>query len=207
MAFIPVPKTAVCHVVGELFGQIIENTLYFAFPDDPLTSEIGQLAASVGQWAVGELCGQLSADYKYLRTEAQSLASESAPAITDVTGTGTVGSNLEGQSAPGGSCLAVSFRSAYGGRSYRGRNYVSGLPSERIVGNQVDAGYATALVTVYENLMSYIEDDLPNAVHVIVSRYTAGAPRVEGITTPVLTYLTTNRDIDSQRRRLTGRGN
>lgn len=207
MAFIPVPKTAICHVVGELYGQIIENTLTFAFDDDPLASQVAQLAASVGQWAVAELCQVLGAEYTYLRTEAQSMVSESSPAYTDTVGTGTTGADLEGACAPGGTCAAVSFRTALGGRSYRGRNYVSGIPTERIVGNQVDSGYATSLVDAYEALMSYITDDLPDAVHVVVSKYTLGAPRVTGITTPILTYLMTNRDIDSQRRRLTGRGN
>jgi hypothetical protein len=52
----------------------------------------------------------------------------------------------------------------------------------------------------------YIADDLPDAVHVVVSRYHLGAPRVTGIATPVITYLATDNNVDSQRRRLTGRG-
>lgn len=206
MAFQAVPETAVCHVIGELFGQVIENTLYFAFPDDPLLSEVAQLAASVGQWAVAEYCPVLAADYIYRRTEAQSLATELAPAVTDVVGTGTPGGNADTPAAPGGTCLAVSFRSGLGGRAYRGRNYVSGLPTGHISGNQLDETVTNQLVDAYSALMTYILDDLPDAVHVVVSRWAAGVKRPTGIHTPVTTYLATNRDIDSQRRRLTGRG-
>lgn len=154
MAFIAVPKTVECAVIAELFGQVIENVLYFAFPENPLSSEVGQLAASVGQWAVGALCPQLSASYKYLRTEATDISAEGMPSHTDVVGTGTVGSDAN-EAAPGNVCLAISFRTGIGGRSFRGRNYVSGLGAESYEGNQVASSSVTALVGAYEDLMSY----------------------------------------------------
>lgn len=206
MAFIPVPKTVKCAVIASLFGQTIANTLYFAFPDDPLASEVLQLAASVGEWAVGALCPVLSEDYVYKRTEATDISAEGMPAYTNTIGADTTGA-IASVSAPGGTCLAVSFRSALGGRSYRGRNYVSGIPLAALEGNQLASAYVTGYVEAYEALVpDYVFDDLPAAVHVIASRYHLGAPRVAGVTTPVLTYLATNADIDSQRRRLTGRG-
>ena len=206
MAFIPVPNTVRCDVVASLFGQIIENTLYFAFPDPPLSSIVGQLAASVGEWAVGALCTNLSNDYTYLRTEAQDISEEGAAALTDTVGTGTTGTSMN-PAAPANVCAAVSFRTALGGRSYRGRNYVSGIPKASCEGNQCNSDWGAALVAIYESLVpDFIEDDLPDAVHVVVSRYHLNAPRVTGVTTPILTYLMTNLDLDSQRRRLTGRG-
>lgn len=207
MAFIPVPNVVACDVIARLFGQIIENTLYFAFPDAPLVSQVGQLAASVGEWAVGGLCTGLSEEYEYLRTEATDISSEGQASITNTVGAGTTGSNTSG-CAPGGTCVAVSFRTAFGGRSFRGRNFISGVPLDAIDGNQCTAGFDTGIVAIYESLVpDFIADDLPDAVHVVVSRYHLGAPRVTGIATPILSYLLTNRDIDSQRRRLTGRGN
>lgn len=206
MAFIPVPNTIACDVIAELFGQIIENTLYFAFPDEPLISEVGQLAASVGEWAVGGLCPVLSEDYIYKRTEARGIWDQAQPAITNVVGTNTPG-GVASPGAPGGTCIAVGFRTAYGGRSFRGRNYVSGFPLAACEGNQLATAYATGIVDAYDDLVPiYVADDLPNAVHVVVSRYSLNAPRVTGVTTPILTYLMANRDLDSQRRRLTGRG-
>jgi hypothetical protein len=84
---------------------------------------------------------------------------------------------------------------------------VSGLPLDTIEGNQCSAAHCATLVEVYESLVpDFIFDDLPDAVHVVVSRYHLSAPRVTGIATPIITYLVTNRDLDSMRRRLTGRG-
>jgi len=207
MPFVPVPKTIACDVIAELFGQVIENTLYFAFPDEPLISEVAQLSSSVAEWAVGALCPVLSEDYIYKRTEARGIWDQAQPAITNVVGTNTPGA-VASPGAPGGTCIAVSFRTAYGGRSYRGRNFVSGFPLNACEGNQLATAYASGIVEAYEALVpDYVADDLPNAVHVVASRFSLGAPRVTGITTPINAYLMVNRDLDSQRRRLTGRGN
>lgn len=206
MAFVPVPKTVSCAIIGELFGQSIQNVINLTFPDDPLASVVAQAAASVGEWAVGELCPILSIEYKYLRTEAQDISAEGMPAFTNVVGTGTEGGVASG-SSPGGTCIAMSFRSGYGGRSYRGRNFISGIPLAEMDGNQISSTFGAALIAAYEALMpDYVFDDLPDALHTIVSRFHLGAPRVAGLASPVLTYLLTNLDVDSQRRRLTGRG-
>jgi len=206
MAFIPVPNVVMCEVIGELFGQVVENTLYFAFPDAPLISQVGQLASSVGEWAVGGLCTAVSEDYIYKRTQATDLSEAGLASITDTTGANTPGV-FTSDAAPGNVTLAVSFRSALGGRSYRGRNYIAGLPLDTIEGNQCSAIHCETIVGVYESLVpDFIADDLPDAVHVVVSRYHLNAPRAEGVATPIITYLVTNRDLDSQRRRLTGRG-
>jgi hypothetical protein len=206
MAFIPVPNVVECDVIGMLFGQIIENTLYFLFPEEVLSSEVAQLASSVGEWAVAELCPLLSEDYTYLRTEATDISSAGQATHTSVTDTGTPGGSIN-PAAPGGTCIAISFRTALGGRSYRGRNYISGIPQVVLDGNQCTTVYADQIPVAYAALIpDYVADDLPQAQHVVVSRYHLGAPRAEGIATPITTYLLTNYDVDSQRRRLTGRG-
>lgn len=206
MAFVPVPDTAECNVIGMLFGQIVENTLYFATEGGWLPSSIIQLAASVGEWAVGSLCAKLSHDYTYLRTEAKDISAPGMTTATNTTGTGTAGGNIS-DSAPGNVSMCCSFRTNLTGRSYRGRNYVPGIPTGGITGNQIDPVYFDTVVASYNAMVAdYIADDLPDAVWVVVSRYHLGAPRVAGVATPVEVAIATNYDLDSQRKRLNGRG-
>lgn len=205
MAFIPVPNTVKCDVIGQIFGQIISNTLYFSPGEEVLPSVVIELAGAVADWATTRLCAVLSEDYSFLRVEATDITEEGLASFTSVDGAGTPGSDPD-PAAPAGTCVAVSFRTGLGGRSYRGRNYVSGISKVSCIGNQCATTKADDIVAQYALLNDDIQAVLPLMQHVVASRYHLNAPRVTGIVTPVLTYLVTNYDIDSQRRRLTGRG-
>lgn len=205
MAFIPVPNVARADVIGSLFGQVVENTLYFLSPEPLIGSVVAQLAGSVAEWAVTRIVEELGDDYTYLRTETQDLSEAGLPIYTDATAVGTPGGDPSG-CVPGNVTFAVSFRSGLGGRSFRGRNYVPGVPNQYIVGNQVNSGFVDEIVARYNLLPADVHDDLPELDWCVVSRYHLGAPRAEGVATPITTCVSVDYNIDSQRRRLTGRG-
>lgn len=205
MAFIPVPNTVEAHIIQSLLGEIIENTLYFVWPEAVLASEVAQLAASVGTWFLTSQLPNLSEQLTYLRTETQDLTTEGAPAYTDATGVGTPG-GVAHPSLPGGTAFCASFRTALGGRSFRGRNYVGGVDVTSQAGNQITSAAGDLMIAAYNALPAAVAADLPDAQWCVVSRYHLGAPRTSGVTTPVITAVATNYDLDSQRRRLAGRG-
>jgi hypothetical protein len=99
--------------------------------------------------------------------------------------------------------LAVKWQTGYAGRSYRGRTYFIGLTENNVTGDTVAGAYASGLQGAFEQLMS----DLDGAGFGmgVLSRYHNNAPRTAGVLTPI-TSVSVDTVIDSQRRRLQGRG-
>lgn len=203
MAFIPVPNTAMVETRFTLFGQNIENTLYFENVAAPALADLEALATFMDNWVSVEFLQTfVGQDLIYREVFVTDLTTALSPTAANATNAGDVGA-VAAAALPGGSCLAISFRSAGRGRSSRGRNYVSAIPETYAGGNVVGPSFASALVTAYSVLISAPPADW---TWVVVSRYTNNAPRAAGVTYPITSVVATNLDIDSQRRRLTGRG-
>lgn len=203
MAFVPVPNTAMCEVRGTLFGQQIENTLYFEFSTPPSQADLDTLADAVGLWwRTTVMTTNLSQDYTYRETFVTDLTTATSPTAVSIVGAGTAGS-IANPSMPGNVAIVVSIRTAGRGRSSRGRNFISGLPQTYCVANAYDGTEAGQLTTAYDTL---ITTPPTGWEWVVVSRFTAGAPRVTGQTIPVTSAGVVDLYLDSQRRRLTGRG-
>lgn len=204
MAFISVPSTAELEITATLFGQNIENTLYVTKDDAWLAADLTDLANYGLGWWTSNILPSLSVDYLLRSAIATSLESDVAPSIEVPADPATVGGIGE-SSLPSNVCITVKFGTAFRGRSARGRNYLSGIPDVDQEGNQISLGFVTPVVEGYS--------EFPLGAgwgadwhHVVVSRFHDGAPRLTGITNEVITYTYTDNDIDSQRRRLTGRG-
>lgn len=204
MAFIPVPDVVEAELIMELYGQRIENTLYFEKAGGWLPADMVELGEDLQVWWAAEYANIVTADVALLDVVVTDLSSAFAPSIGVPAPPGTVGGEA-GASSPGNVCLTISFRTSGRGRSSRGRNYVSGIAEANIVGNDVTGSYATVASGVYSALLT--PGTLPaDVVWVVVSRFTAGAPRVTGLAQPILSAIITDNAIDSQRRRLRGRG-
>jgi len=203
MAFIPVPSVAKAALVYTFTGQQVVNTLYFRQDSAWGTDDLTLLAESLVDWHLSHLKAVLSANIGLTAVECTDLSSENGAVITEVVNPIEYGS-LSGASAPANVAAVVTFRTALRGRSFRGRNYVGGLAMSQL-GNAVDLDGAavTAILAAY-SLLSEVET-ATSATHVVVSRYHAGAARSEGIGTTVSAY-TMDAHVDSQRRRLAGRG-
>lgn len=114
---------------------------------------------------------------------------------------GTVGS----QSLPGNCAFCVSLRSAFRGRSSRGRIFIAGLPESSTSLGRVDAGLAAEYVAAIE-AMRELEDDPNPWSLMIVSKRHNNAWRTEAAQFQVQAVTMVDTVIDSQRRRLIGRG-
>jgi hypothetical protein len=203
MAFVPVPNCAIFELRYSLFGQQIENTLAFeeALPWSP--SALNDQCVALKDWAVNELLPVLSADITLREVYGTSLESDSAPTGSFVNPVPPAGGQVQ-VAEPGNVAAGVTFRTQLRGRSFRGRNYVAGIPSNQRTGNQVTAGFSADVVTAYQLLTDAYGGVL--GTWVVVSRFHNGAPRVTGVSTAIKTALMVDLNIDSQRRRLTGRG-
>lgn len=205
MAFIPVPDTAQIRVEGRVDGQQTINDLYFRHTTGPIAAaDLQALTSALAAWAIGFYAPVLNEAWSGVQVTARDLTS--LIGFSAVSGlTGTVG-GVAGEAAPNNCTMAVSFRSAFAGRSFRGRNYVPCLTNSQITGNDIDSTWADAVVAAYAELL-FGGGSLPAGwVWVVVSRFTLGAPRVTGIFNEVFSVLVSDLTVDSQRRRLPGRG-
>lgn len=201
MPFQPVPHTAEAVVRLSANAQLITLTFYGGIAsggDDQ--AGLDNLTDVMDVWADTELKAVLSEDVTYLGVSGRVLNFLNDFYSFNDTNTGA--GSLVSDTMPNNVCLAVKRSSAFTGRSARGRVYMP------LAVNQVDPNNPN---TVFTGSVGNIVAAL-NEVRVamsgvgwserIVSRYTAGAARAQGITFAVTGYSAVNNTVDTQRRRL-----
>jgi len=209
MAFVPVANVAEVEVRMRLAGQSIENTLYFQFASGPSAAELTALGGDIRDWWIASYAPLVWNGLQLVEVNCTDLTSDTGPQVatpvTDEFGTGganTVANNV---------ALCVSFRTAFRGRSFRGRNYISGIPLTQLVDqNTVEVSYATSVHDAYNAINSALS---VSADWVVVSRFSGMGgtprrpiPRTAGVATLVTSVVIVDRTVDSMRRRLPGRG-
>jgi hypothetical protein len=193
-----------------LNGEKAENTLYFVFSAAPTEAELLALGTAIASWW-GTHMAPLTPSTTILReVTCSDLSDAEGPQVTFVPATEVLGT-MSTSASPNNVSLTVSFRTAMRGRSRRGRNYIAGLGISQIVGNNVVSGYADAFVTAYLALLPVAE--ALSCVWSVASRFSGvnpatgkPIPRTTGVTTPIITAVIVDFVVDSQRRRLPGRG-
>jgi len=204
MPFQAVPNTVAVHLRAQLFGQLIENILYFDKGSSLAPGDVANITDIVDVWWNTSVMPLLSNAYTYRETFGEDLTVAGGEVYTALTNSGEVGGDSTGEPLPGNVALAVSLRSGLAGRSFRGRNYISGLNVNNTDGNQFETGFLTDMQDAYNELLVQVASS--DFTWVIVSRITAGVLRATGLTTPVLVAVITDIFVDSMRKRLTGRG-
>lgn len=205
--FIPVANVAQVEIRALLWGQKIQNTLYYS-----------RIGGDIGEGALDDLAQQVSLRwYDHFRTLLprayvfQEVITTDLSSATSPTGSwpGVIpwnGGHSDSTTMPGALTLAVAFRSSQRGRNFRGRNFWPGLPRNEVSGNAVTQLYAMGIQAAYSKLLPGGADPVVNWQWVIVSRYLNKQPRTEGAIIPVTDVAVADYDVDCQRRRLTGRG-
>jgi len=207
MAFIPVPDTVQVELIYDTPAGTAENTLWFHYEGTGDITEfaISTLCGEIVQWWVTEVmafvCDEITLR-EVIGTDMSTEISEAGSSPADAVGVRA--DNVLPQNVT----MAVSFRTPNRGRSYRGRNYVVGLGEGQVANDIVGATWTVGYVDAYAALPSYLPVVLgdPQWNWVIASRYTNNAPRTTGVFSSVTAVQVTDDYVDSQRRRLSGRG-
>jgi hypothetical protein len=171
---------------------------------------LNTLATDILAWWQDAYAGLASDNVRLREIVATDMGSPTGPQVSIAAPIGTVG-DQSGPQLPNNNTLTVSFRTANRGRSFRGRNYVVGLVRDNVLDNNVVIGYANQVQTVYEQLLP-TGTILTDGTWVIASRFSGvdgdgkPIPRAVGVTTPVTSVVIVDGIVDSQRRRLPGRG-
>lgn len=203
MAFQPVPDVAQIVIEGRMDNQLIINDLYFAVSGGGITPiNLLTITDAVATWWQTTILPNLSEDYSSVRAIGVDLTTQTGPRVeVAAADTGGVGS----ESAPNNVAACVSFRTALRGRSFRGRNYVAGIPNVDITLNTLNPVLMGSLIAGYTLLVGA---GLFEAgwEWVVVSRQAGGLIRPEGVPSPIATVAMTANTVRSMRSREVGHG-
>lgn len=200
--FIPVPNVAQFNLVFSYFGQECHN-VYHLLNDSPFDQTSLAVASQVFiDWFEDNMLPLHTIDCSLVKVAARGMDTDSSPAIEVTNGLPLVGT--EGAAGlPGNVTVAVKWSTALSGRSYRGRTYHIGLAEDQVTGNQIGTGTAEGMTAGYQALLTALEGTPYQLV--VVSKFHNKLPRTTGIATQIQNCFV-DRNVDSQRRRLAGRG-
>lgn len=190
------PNAYVVEVRGLLFGQRIEN-VWHCQGADPFDVADATSIAAIFQAQYGALLSELSQDVSFHEIFVHNLAGVASGEYTLAITPADAGDVTE-DAMPGNVAFCITLRTALSGRTTRGRKYFSGLAKTHVVANQYDVARANGLVS---DIQSLIDDLAANGTPLCI--FSPTALTLVPVTTATYVDLYT----DSQRRRLTGRGN
>lgn len=204
MAFQPVGQTYQATLNYRQDAQEVQNCLYFEYTGVADSTPMTNLANALITWWGSNLKPLQSTTVALDNVEVRDLEVEGGLVVVSQSSLPDFGSQGD-TPLPNGTCLSVSFRTGLAGRSHRGRNYTVGMTQSQYIQSDAELAYATAIVEAYEALISLATAQ--DLVWVVVSRWLNKAKRAVGIRTPITSVLVADLTLDSQRRRLPGRGN
>jgi len=102
---------------------------------------------------------------------------------------------------PNNVTIAISFRTGFSGRSRRGRQYHIGLVESDVTNNAVGVLIAAELLAAYGGFFGDLQT-AASCEHVIVSYCNNNAWRSSALITEVSSYVLTDTNVDTQRKRL-----
>jgi len=210
MPFVPVENTALVELRFDYLSQKVENTLWFLFDAAPDVAGLTALGGAIIDWWSGSLQPISNAGVSLREVVVTDMTTASSPSVTVTTGLPLTGDVAE-EPLPSNVTLATSFRTTARGRSFRGRNYFIGMSRTQYDGNVALDAFVAALVAAYEQLLDTINTAGTNWV--VASRFSGvdpvtkdPIPRADGITSLINAVVMADKRLDSQRRRLAGRG-
>jgi len=209
MAFVPGATVVQVKLEGRVDNCQTINDLYFSLPGGYILSDIESLVTNLQGWMELSLGSLLSEDWSGVAVHARAL---NAPSSYVVDRANIFTGGVTGEAAPNNVAGCISFRTGFGGRSMRGRNYVPGLPNSVVTLNTMSEEFMTNVAGAY-NLMVVGGGALPGGwIWGVFSQYSGvdisgnPIPRVAGVFTEIQNALFVDPTVDSMRSRLPGRG-
>jgi len=202
MAFQPVQATALIELLYLIDGQHIENTLYFDRANDYTLTNLQALSGDIIAWWEALLAPSLTASISLTGVRATALHDQTGPQFLNTVGLPLPG-EIPGASVPNNVAFCLTFRTALIGRSFRGRNYIAGLPESEFNISVLSNTVATTLKNAYSGIPASLNN---NDRWIVVSRTVNNVLQETGLRNAVTSVDFVDLVADSQRRRLPGRG-
>lgn len=200
MAFQKVPETADVSVIHTCNGVTVQNSVAARKVGGYNTADLSSLANIVDQYYAANVLPYLSAALIYVKTEVRGLDDINDQVVENVDGSGFGG--IASNPLPNNVSYVIKRLSGLTGRSARGRLYIPGIPENA---RQTDENYITSAFNIsmvggWDSIRSAI--GAVGWVPVIVSRYSEGVKRAEGVTFVWNATSNTDLRLDTRRGRL-----
>lgn len=203
MPFQPAPDVAHIQIEGRMDSQQTLNNLYFQVSGGGITPiNLNTITDAVATWWTSTITPLLSENWASVRAIGTDLTTETGPRVEVAMGDE---GGVTSESAPNNVAACVSFRTAQRGRSFRGRNYIPGIPNVDITLNTINPALIVSFTTGYQ-LLAGAGLFEAGWEWVVLSRQAAGVVRAEALPVPVLTAAMTTNTVRSMRSRLVGHG-
>jgi hypothetical protein len=202
--FIPVPGVFKVQLVYSYQGQRIENVLNVLSGGSLLVADADRIETVFQSWwnVTGKLQSSTACSLVLVVLDAINVESGLHKEYT--AGLPIAGSKSS-QGMPGNVTTSVKLSTGLRGRSFRGRMYWPGLTALAITGGTLNGSDQTAIQAAVNTLRTNLVGDAAGDKLVVVSYRHAGVWRASGVATEV-TAASVHANLDSQRRRLPGRG-
>jgi hypothetical protein len=150
--FIPLADGAQVEVVYLLFGEVVENRLWFVDRQPPVTeAHLQNLAEGVASWSIGNVMPFLAAELNLAFVRATSWTG--GPALT----AGLTFPNVDGGNTSGVMSANVAYRVRFFGfglpPSINNANFVPGIPRDQVDHNLVSPVFKEAMRDAYVTLI------------------------------------------------------
>lgn len=204
--FIPAPGCVQIELIYTYLGQTCENVYHIQQGDGATEATQAEMQALLDLFNDQEAIN-LSFHANQARVlnliRARQMGLQAGMVLEKVP-TGAVAGKKTGQPMPGNVTAAVTWRTALSGRSYRGRTYLVGLDNTQVNGDQLAGSAQLDVQGAYGGLIANVHG-APGAQLVVISYAHNKFWRSTAVAT-VITSASVDPNLDSQRRRLTGRG-
>lgn len=202
--WIPAPLVARAVMRYYIYGQNIENVFTFTGNASWNSGSLLDLCVAMSTSWTSNLQDLLTGEVTLVDITATDLEEEDGAQAT--LAISAVGTSEQNGFETTGNTFVIKFTTARVGRSYRGRMFWPLLANNMVDnGLIVSTAVANQLAVAVGNFFADV-DSLANGVHVITSYMNDCAWRTTAVATPVAAYAYTDLALDSQRRRLPGRG-
>lgn len=176
--FVPLSDGAQVEIIFMLFGEVVENRLWFITRQPPITSlQLQNLVIGVASWHIAQVLPHLSQDI--VLTQIRGRDWTDTPPPFEINGfTAVAGGVLDAAHSAN-----VSYRVAFKGDNSQtfknNSNFIPGIPQSAVAENTMDSGFLTAIRNAYINLIDLAAGfgPFPAWRWVITSNYAGGAYR------------------------------
>lgn len=209
--WVPAPNTVQLEAVYSTYGGFAENVFHVQ-GNGPITDIAGlaqQLITTYQNWETAFGRQLRSSAYGLRKVSVRDIGQQNGPVWENsqlIVGTRTP------DPVPDNATIAVKWITGRGGRSYRGRSYHIGLTVDMVSGDQLSSAVQTPMLTAYNALLTAISGVAWNSYGptqgsmVVVSASHNKVARATAEITPITQAVFADFNLDSQRRRLRGRG-
>jgi hypothetical protein len=202
MVFIPVPNAAEVLMNFTWNGEQVKMVFGVGWEAEPDSAAMLDIADDFDTWHNTNLKAAQTTEITLDSIDVIPQWDNTAPSVTKILTTPRPGT-ATGDSVPNNAAPCITLLTGLRGRSYRGRKYIPGYPETNVDGSLVGLSNLSALLTIMGAIVPLLSAD--DAALGVISRQLNNVARVIGVITAV-TAFKADQIIDSQRRRLPGRG-